>query len=444
MAERYTLPGTRLPEGTLPPTLLFHRWQAYDRFQQEGASKAFKRDACSHRFLQLVAARAHDASRARYAAWHERFADACAAVGAEPPLPATTLWRMVVGWGTNPTFETGLTLDHLLGFPFIPGSAVKGLLHRVAEQELLEAPAIPEAPASLPTEPPSDLIAALTRSLRVHALFGSLHLRRGQSTDPEAPFDRLVAWRNLVQEAGKEPPPAWANAFRSLERLCSEAPAGGMVTCFDAVPTPKALTELGSLLTPDVLTPHVGDGPNPILFLAVRDGVTFELRYRLSRWPAAEPRDQEEQARSESLAGIDRPTVAAELKRWLTRGLEELGLGGKTSAGYGYLLAQGSRIAVPELLTEPPLPPEPKEEVSDAERIARSFLPPGIPADTAVDALDKALKEPDETTREAVAARFVKLFPDTLAKWRTSQRPATKKRVETIDRLLASNKESGS
>lgn len=449
MAEaRYTLPGAKLPDVPLPPTLLFHRWQAYDRFRQEGTAKpSLKRDQAGLDFLRLVASHAHNTSRARYEVWHQRFAAACDAVGAEPALSATTLWRLVLGWGTNPTFETGLTLDPLLGFPFIPGSAVKGLVHRIAEQELLEARdgnlAIPEAPKALPADPPADLMAALTRCARVHALFGSLHLRRERPTDPEPPFDRLAPWRDLVQKAGKEPPPSWAEAFLRLARLCSDAPTGGMVTCFDAVPAPKAVSSDRSLLAPDVLTPHVGDGPIPIHFLAVREGVTFELRYRLSRWPAAEPRDEEERQRAKDLAGLDRETVAAALKRWLTRGLEELGLGGKTSAGYGYFLAEGSRPALPRILPEPDLPAEPTEELSESESVARAFLPDEIAGDVAVAALDKALKEPEEATRAAVAARFVTLFPDTLAKWRTSQRAATKKRVEAIDRLLAGNKESG-
>ena len=61
-----------------------------------------------------------------------------------------------------------------------------------------------------------------------------------------------------------------------------------------------------------------------------------------------------------------------------------------------------------------------------------------------MDAVDKGLKELDEATRAAVAARFAALFPDALAKWRTSQKAATKKRVEAIDQLLVGNQESGS
>jgi CRISPR-associated protein Cmr6 len=40
---------------------------------------------------------------------------------------ATTQWRMVVGLGGETVLETDLTLHHLYGLPFIPGSALKGL-----------------------------------------------------------------------------------------------------------------------------------------------------------------------------------------------------------------------------------------------------------------------------------------------------------------------------
>src|SRR5258708_15721203 len=40
---------------------------------------------------------------------------------------AITDWRMVVGLGGETVLETDLTLHHLYGIPYIPGSALKGL-----------------------------------------------------------------------------------------------------------------------------------------------------------------------------------------------------------------------------------------------------------------------------------------------------------------------------
>ena len=75
------------------------------------------------------------------------------------------------------------------------------------------------------------------------------------------------------------------------------------------------------------------------------------------------------------------------------------------------------------------------------KRRAREYLFEGIDASRAVDALDKALKEADPAVQAAVAKRFNQLFPGTLEKWRSSQKAATRKRVEALDRLLRGNEE---
>ncbi len=47
-------------------------------------------------------------------------------------------WRMVVGLGGNAVLETDLTLHHLYGIPYIPGSALKGLTRSYVTTELAE------------------------------------------------------------------------------------------------------------------------------------------------------------------------------------------------------------------------------------------------------------------------------------------------------------------
>jgi CRISPR-associated protein Cmr6 len=49
---------------------------------------------------------------------------------------APTSWRMVVGLGGNSVLETDLTLHHMYGIPFIPGSALKGLTRAYATGEV--------------------------------------------------------------------------------------------------------------------------------------------------------------------------------------------------------------------------------------------------------------------------------------------------------------------
>ena len=44
-------------------------------------------------------------------------------------------WRLIVGLGGGHVQETSMTLHHIYGIPYIPGSAVKGVLHHWAEDE---------------------------------------------------------------------------------------------------------------------------------------------------------------------------------------------------------------------------------------------------------------------------------------------------------------------
>lgn len=43
-------------------------------------------------------------------------------------LTAKVEWRLVIGLGSGSVLETSMTLHHILGVPYIPGSAVKGVL----------------------------------------------------------------------------------------------------------------------------------------------------------------------------------------------------------------------------------------------------------------------------------------------------------------------------
>src|SRR6266702_2303534 len=51
------------------------------------------------------------------------------------PFDLTLDWRMVVGLGGETVLETDLTLHHLYGIPYIPGSALKGLTRAYAAGE---------------------------------------------------------------------------------------------------------------------------------------------------------------------------------------------------------------------------------------------------------------------------------------------------------------------
>ena len=53
-------------------------------------------------------------------------------------VDATVDWRLIIGLGGEHVLETNMTLHHIYGIPYIPGSAVKGVLRHWWFQELQE------------------------------------------------------------------------------------------------------------------------------------------------------------------------------------------------------------------------------------------------------------------------------------------------------------------
>jgi CRISPR type III-B/RAMP module RAMP protein Cmr6 len=171
---------------------------------------------------------------------------------------AITDWRMVVGLGGESVLETDLTLHHLYGIPYIPGSALKGL----------------------------------TRGYVVGEVFPSKDIEQDNE---------------IVKQV-----------FGSQEHA-------GTVVFFDAMPVgPK----IGFAL--DIMNSHYPNyygekklptndqNPNPVTFLTVTD-TTFVFALAPRR-----PRNEQDLKDVELAKG------------WLQTALGKYGVGGKTSAGYGF------------------------------------------------------------------------------------------------------------
>ncbi|MCL6527935.1 MAG: type III-B CRISPR module RAMP protein Cmr6 [Thermaceae bacterium] len=177
-------------------------------------------------------------------------------------LEATTRTPLAIGLGNASPIENGLALHHTYGTPYLPGSALKGLLRRVAGRYGL-------------TE---QEIAVLL----------------GEGPDPERKTQGntayLVYWDGWLDPASSQP-------FQP-----------DVIT----VHHPKYYGGKGK----DGVWPTDFDDPNPVAFLSVKPGVKFCI-------PISCPAEGAE----------DWPYKAAEMLGW---GLENLGLGGKTNAGYGY------------------------------------------------------------------------------------------------------------
>ncbi len=171
---------------------------------------------------------------------------------------AATDWRMVVGLGGETVLETDLTLHHLYGFPYIPGSALKGLTRAYAAGEVY----------------PSTKIE--NDSIEIKSIFG---------TQDQA----------------------------------------GTVIFFDAMPIDgktAIVLDIMNVHYPNYYgekkPPTNDQNPNPITFLTVAN-TTFMF--------ALAPRNPNN---NEHVKDVE------QAKDWLQKALAKYGVGGKTSAGYGY------------------------------------------------------------------------------------------------------------
>ena len=200
--------------------------------------------------------------------------------------------RLIVGLGSENVLETGLTLHHTYGMPVIPGSALKGLAAHYCDQ-----------------------------------VWGRTDPRFKKPSNEEN-----EAYRKYLKGEGPKPP---ENFHRLLFGTTDDS---GCVVFHDAWFVPGSDPQPLRL---DVMTPHHKDynrdpgddkfaaptdfdSPNPVAFLSVQG----EFHVAVS-WNGP-PSDQ-------SAAWT---ALALELLR---QALEQWGVGGKTSSGYGRLVkADGS------------------------------------------------------------------------------------------------------
>ncbi len=187
-------------------------------------------------------------------------------------LRAQPEWRFVSGLGMANPLETNLVLHRIGGFPYIPGSSIKGAVRAYAELE--------------------------------------------QGVPPRRPQARATEFS--AQE-------------RDLLEVFGAQDQAGKVIFFDAMPVTGVTLEL------DVINVHYPDyyqrgeppadwqNPVPVLFLAVGKETQF------------------------TFAVASQDARLAELAlQWLQGALQTTGLGGKTSAGYGYFQLQQAPTQGPQ------------------------------------------------------------------------------------------------
>lgn len=245
-------------------------------------------------------------------AWKQRWEESVKKDGAVP-FPKSTDWRFVTGMGRKGPFEVGFTFNRY-GFPYLPGSSVKGIARAQAFYDIAEA--VTEGKLKLLFEKVYKDVPEEERKKKKYTPLSALDLTLSLEKDDE--FEKEFDICQPSDECKKT-----ARKFRKI--FGNTGKAGGAVF-FDAIPDSESIP----VLDLDVINPHYPDyykegssayptdwqSPIPTYFLTVAPNTKFWFAVGWRGEPNAE--------------------LQTDAVNWLKAGLEALGAGAKTSAGYGY------------------------------------------------------------------------------------------------------------
>ena len=210
-----------------------------------------------------------------------------------------TAYRLVIGAGYPSFIENGFMFHHVYGIPYIPGETLKGLARAVFILSVAEA---------IKGE---TKLSKIEEELSEEAK-GILH---------QIPEKINIILDNYTIE---NPVETFRKIFGSKERR-------GQVIFFDAYPVDFNPSEH---FEADIMNSHYGDyyqsgkapadwlSPNPIHFLALKEGIDFEFSLGLA---LLEPMEDNEEK-----------LLLTTARRLLKVGLENFGVGNKKRKGYGW------------------------------------------------------------------------------------------------------------
>lgn len=216
------------------------------------------------------------------------------------PFKVTTQGRMVTGLGNASPLETGITLHHTYGVPYLKGSSLKGLVAHYCD--LVWGNRNPGGP-----DDGESYRTAEGQEVRITTEQLGFRRRRSEA-DPKG-------------------------VGRYHEVLFGTTESAGMITFHGGWMTPESLKGDGRTgLVLDVMTPHHGayygkmgqkdapaptdfDDPNPVTFLAITGSFLIGL----------------------SCDAADDKGALSLAQQLVIEALSEWGFGGKTNSGYGFM-----------------------------------------------------------------------------------------------------------
>ena len=262
------------------------------------------------------------------------------------PLLAKSTSPFATGLGLEHPVENGFSFLNPYGLPYLPGSGVKGVLRRAAEELAL-------FDYSLPTENGQEDDAPSWTLLDVWWLFGfdatAAYLspcdKNASDSEKEANAARHGAYREHLEALCQRDD--WLafmqaalpkkeqykylkqdNLFEQLPKIRFDLQLRGSLSFWDVIPYSKADKLAIDIMTPHHTeyykgnsTPHDSEQPTPIPFLVVQPGSEFVFHV------VFEP--------SNILPGLLQQHWRGLLKNAFKHAFDWLGFGAKTAVGYG-------------------------------------------------------------------------------------------------------------
>ena len=228
-------------------------------------------------------------------------------------LKLKTASRLVVGLGAGHVLETSLTLHHIFGIPYIPGSALKGVVRMINFWKIAEK------------------------------------LNKKSDEDIEKLQKQLYDDENLNSDKNDSD----KNDILKHKLLFGTQKFKGLLVFLDAYPEIQNNQQIFEL---DVMTPHYqgyytknqGQGdwenPNPIPFLTVKKGITFCFNVLFDKLRAERiltlkddefPNANVAKEIIKEWLSNDFSKISQDVKEWIEEALTEFGVGAKTRLGYG-------------------------------------------------------------------------------------------------------------
>jgi CRISPR-associated protein Cmr6 len=217
-----------------------------------------------------------------------------------------TASRLVVGLGAGHVLETSLTLHHIFGIPYIPGSALKGVVRMVSFWEIAE--------------------------------------KLDKKSDEQIKELQEQLYEGKLSDTDK-------NEILKHKLLFGAKNFKGLLVFLDAYPEIQNNQQIFDL---DVMTPHYqgyytknqipGDweNPNPIPFLTVKKGLTFCFNVLFDKFRAGRILTLKDDEFPNQAKNIIREWFNDNLSKisdnvieWIEKALTKFGVGAKTRLGYG-------------------------------------------------------------------------------------------------------------